>query len=90
MSTECANGEELVAARARGTVFVAHAPEHHAARLDRVDGYSLGKIRSIRLIGISHVALTGLRRRAFTLLTPCVTAAAPDAPGRSQSNLPHR
>jgi hypothetical protein len=38
-------------------VLVAHAPEHHAAGLERRNGYSLGKIRSPRKVGISHVDL---------------------------------
>ena len=49
-----ANREELVARAHQKHVLVAHAPEHHAARLDRADGYPVPKIRSMCGVGISH------------------------------------
>jgi hypothetical protein len=52
MSAVSANREQLVARAHQQHVLVAHAPEHHAARLEHSGGYSLGKIRSRTLVGI--------------------------------------
>jgi hypothetical protein len=52
-----ANREEFIAHPRQNHFVVAYAPEHHAAGLERADGYPIGEIGSLGFVGVGHVVL---------------------------------